>query len=245
MSGPPRPGLSDGLRIYAIGDVHGHADLLAELLEAIERDRRERPVERSIEITLGDYVDRGPHSRGVIDLLLAPPRQGERICLGGNHETALLDFLDEPDTLSDWLVFGARPTLDSYGVSVPPYYLDADDVAAVRDAFAAALPAEHLGFLRGLRDGFDAAPYFFAHAGVRPGRSIAEQRPRDLRWIREPFLSSDADLGRIVVHGHTPDEQPIVRRNRICVDTGAFATGVLTAVVLEGTGHRFLTAGGR
>lgn len=235
----PRPRLPEGVRIYAIGDVHGCAGLLADLLAQIDVDRRRNPPERSIEILLGDYVDRGPDSRGVIDLALAPPRSGERICLGGNHESALLGFLQDPTSLEDWLTFGAGPTLSAYGVT-PPQWYEPELARATRDAFAAALPANHLAFLRGLADSFDASPYFFAHAGVRPGIAVERQRPTDLRWIREPFLSSAADFGRVVVHGHTPVPAPVVRQNRIGIDTGAFATGILTAVVLEGSGVRFL-----
>ena len=235
--------LPDGLRIYAIGDVHGRFDLLEALYGRIEEDLDAAPPQRSIEIILGDYIDRGPQSRDVLDWLLdAPPATDERICLLGNHEDMLLSALGEPAFLDQWLVNGGRATLDSY---LPgrrsPAMARTDELHA---ALVAALPARHRHFLAGLPRMRRFGSYAFVHAGLRPGRTLADQDPQDLVWIREPFLSSGADFGVVVVHGHTPSPEPEVRANRINIDTGAFFTGRLTALALDGERRRFLQAGG-
>jgi serine/threonine protein phosphatase 1 len=232
--------LPQGLRVYAVGDVHGRADLLGAMLDKIEADMRERPAPEAIEIFLGDYVDRGPHSRHVIETLMNTPAVGgRRYCLRGNHEEILLDFLAEPGVLMDWRRLGGFETLLSYGVA-PRMALQLDDAAELRDAFVAAMPPDHLSFLRSTHLSFSAGEYFFAHAGIRPGTALESQSPEDLLWIRDPFLFSQRDHGKIIVHGHTPSEEPEVLANRINVDTGAFLTGRLTCVVLEGQDLRFL-----
>ncbi len=230
--------LPPGRRIYAIGDVHGRADLLAELQERIAEDAVSGPG-RILIVMLGDYVDRGPGSREVIDMLTAPAPAGmERVCLLGNHEEQMLAFLSQPQQAADWLKYGGRETLASYGVDG-----EGDDVEEMSRALAAAIPRHHLEFLRGLSLQYREGGYFFAHAGIRPGIPLQAQSPQDLVWIREPFLSHGGDHGAMIVHGHTRRREVDWRGNRINIDTSAFATGVLTALVLEGDSRRLLQTG--
>jgi len=232
--------LAEGVRIYAIGDVHGRFDLLLELYEAVGADRAARPVERAIEIFLGDYVDRGPQSKEVVDWLMAGTSTGEeRICLMGNHEDMLLRFLDDPLMLPLWAQNGGDATLRSFGISLPRVATTAM-LEDIRADFLARLGAPRRAFLSTLPRSASVDGYFFAHAGVRPGVPLDAQVDDDLLWIREPFLSSDADFGKCVVHGHTPSAAPEVRRNRINIDTGAVFGGRLTCLVLEGAERRFL-----
>lgn len=233
--------LPEGMRIYAIGDIHGRDDLLARLLGQIEADAHEHPASRNILIFLGDYVDRGLQSRAVLDRLsgdLMP--DFERVFLKGNHEQAMLQFLEDASFGKTWKYYGGLETLHSYGVTE---LTRTDDPAAfehARERFAEALPERHLRFLKSLAISAEFGSYFFAHAGVRPGVPLNRQIEEDLLWIREGFLESDRAFGKVVVHGHTPVEQVVVKSNRIGVDTGAYMTGVLTAVVLEGTSRRFV-----
>jgi serine/threonine protein phosphatase 1 len=231
--------LPPGLRIYAIGDVHGRLDLLTELHDRIRRDFVAAPAERAVEIFLGDYIDRGPASRQVVEWLLASKSVGgERICLLGNHEDMVLRALRDPLMMEAWLYNGGLDTLRSYRVSVD--LETADPLRRMRRDFQAALPPAHYDFMRGLPRTVSFGGYFFVHAGLSPERPLDAQKPDDLVWIREPFLSSDADFGRIVVHGHTPCAAPEIRPNRINIDTGAFFTGRLTCVALEDVDRRFL-----
>lgn len=240
--GARRPGAAapDGTVIYAIGDIHGYLDLLRRLEQQIKEDMASRPAARRVAVYLGDYVDRGPSSRGVIDHLLSSPLPGcEPIHLMGNHEEWLLRFLADPGAGPAWLRNGGRETLESYGVHVP-YQADAAAVETACAAFAAALPAEHRAFLERMPLCHREGGYFFTHAGVRPGVPLDEQSPQDLLWIREEFLYSRADFGAVVVHGHTPTHTPEEYANRIGIDTGAFMSGILTAVVLDGERRRFI-----
>jgi serine/threonine protein phosphatase 1 len=228
-------------RVYAIGDIHGRRDLLDALLDQIEKDCLGTP-QTIILVFLGDYVDRGPDSKGVIDRLLTLPARFEKKVLRGNHDQALLDFLADAAAYESWCDFGADETLISYGVR-PPRNHSLSTFGDARDRFAAALPADHLHFLQTLPLSWEFGDYFFAHAGVRPGAPLNEQKEDDLLWIREEFLNSSEDFGKVVVHGHTPTDSPVKRTNRIGVDTGAYLTGRLTAVVLEGQSQRFLQTG--
>jgi serine/threonine protein phosphatase 1 len=197
---------------YAVGDIHGCHDLLVRLLDRIHRDAERRGGAARM-VFLGDYIDRGPDSRAVIATLMAGPQRGgdEWICLLGNHEDVMLAAPGAPDLNAVWLREGGLTTLASYGGVIP------DDVRA----WCAARPVS-----------FDDGERLFVHAGVRPGVPLAGQSRRDLIWIRGEFLDSDADHGRLIVHGHTPDlDGPTVRRNRINLDTGVYITGVLTAAV--------------
>jgi serine/threonine protein phosphatase 1 len=233
----PAASVPPGQRIYAIGDVHGRLDLLDQMLRMIRLDDGERPpVEQRTLIFLGDYVDRGPDSRGVIDRLLSPAPDGfERICLTGNHEAMLLQAIAEPATMYFWMTNGGRATLTSYDVETEERGLH--DLAK---AFAEALPGQHRDFLRGLKMSAAFGDYFFVHAGVQPGVPLDEQSVEACVFIREPFLSHRGSFGKIVVHGHTPVREPEIRTNRIGIDTGACFTGRLTALRLEGESRGFL-----
>lgn len=235
----PAAASTGGRVVYAIGDIHGHLELLDNLLEIIARDvralgRSDRPVL----VFVGDYVDRGPASRGVIERLVAlkgaADRQGgcEVRALMGNHEQTLLSFLQNPEAGGAWIEFGGGETLASYGVLRPPGRGDPDSWRAVQAQFQHNLPPEHLAFLQGLELSARYGDYLFVHAGVRPGVPWDQQQPEDLLWIRNDFLSLPHRLGCVVVHGHTPDPDPFIGPDRINIDTGAYATGVLTAVRL-------------
>jgi serine/threonine protein phosphatase 1 len=229
---------SETTRIYAIGDIHGCLDLLDRAIAAIERDVKERGP-AALTVTLGDYVDRGPASNGVLERLAANPFPTPYVALKGNHETFLAAFLADPTLGSQWRDFGGLETLHSYGVSVGRFMMSRNYEAAAL-ALRDALPPSHTGFLQTLKVSHGHGRYFLCHAGVRPGVPLDSQEEHDLLWIRNEFLASDLDFGKIVVHGHTPVEQPEVKANRINIDTGAFATGRLTCVALDEDGHRFL-----
>lgn len=226
--------LPPGLRIYAIGDIHGRLDLMDELHGRIVADAAARPIARCRLVYLGDYVDRGPDSRGVIERLLAPPPGGfERIALLGNHEAMLLDALADRHAAGHWRNNGGGATLRSYGLPA----------GCGMGEFAAALPAAHRVFLEELDLSHRAGGYYFVHAGIEPSLPLDAQ-PREAQiWIRNRFLDSTADHGAVVVHGHTPVDDVEWRPNRIGIDTGAFFSGRLTALVLEGDSRRLLQTG--
>lgn len=231
-----------GRRIYAIGDIHGRSDLLDRLHGMIREDaRKARETERTI-IYLGDLVDRGMDSRGVIEQLLEGPPDGfDAVYILGNHEAAMLDFLEDSSIGPHWMVNGGDMTLYSYGVPVPRNAGGAGtEFVEARKALIGKLPEEHLRFLKRMVLAHEAGDYLFVHAGIRPGVAMAEQDPHDLLWIREPFLSSTADLGHVVVHGHTISTEVEERSNRIGVDTGAYHSGRLTSLVLAGGSRSFL-----
>ncbi|MEG3146589.1 metallophosphoesterase family protein [Sphingomonas sp. RT2P30] len=229
-------------RAYAIGDVHGRLDLLRNLLEQIEADSRANPCEREYIVFVGDLIDRGPDSHGVIDLLLRSKKYlPHPVFLMGNHEEMMLRVLDKPDEkFRDWLTYGGYECAQSYGVEVGR--LAAMDVEHAAALVNAAIPSEHRAFIASFADSFRFGDYVFVHAGIRPGVPLDAQSTRDLRWIREDFLDSTVAHPFVVVHGHTitsaPDEQP----NRIGIDTGAYASGVLTAIRIEGTTRNYLQA---
>ena len=222
-----------GRRAYAIGDIHGRADLLDWMLGDIERDIAGRPEAETFVVFLGDLIDRGPNSREVVERLRQLTSERFRpVFLLGNHEEVLLRLLDgEPGLLTNWMRFGGAECAQSYGLD--PRQLvrmpDEQAIAAVRKA----IPASHVEFLKSFIDTFRFGDYLFVHAGIRPGIELAGQSQRDLRWIRAAFLNSEADHGFMVVHGHTIDDDVVERANRIGIDTGAYATGVLTAIGLE------------
>jgi serine/threonine protein phosphatase 1 len=228
-------------RIYVIGDIHGRSDLLDRMVGLIHDDLGEVPSEQCLTVTLGDYVDRGPDSRGVLDRLSNNPFRTTYVALKGNHEELFEAFLREPEVGRHWRQNGGLETLASYRVPVGPLMVGRN-YALASELLQAALPKQHSDFLSSLRLSLDLGLYFLCHAGVRPGVPFDRQNPEDLLWIREEFLLSRLDFGKIVVHGHTPTEQPEVLPNRINIDTGAFATGRLTCVVLEDGQHRFLVA---
>jgi serine/threonine protein phosphatase 1 len=239
-SAPVSAHVPAGSRIYAIGDMHGRLDLLERLRTVIVEDAKWHPVERKVVVYLGDYVDRGLDSRGVVDLLARENLPGfESVFLKGNHEDSMLQFLTDPGVAPAWMNYGGDATLYSYGVR-PPDPRKIDELLAAQKAFVEALPPKHLKFLRALKLVHIEGDYAFVHAGFREGVPIDFQTPEDMMWIRDEFLWSDADFGKIAVHGHTITDHPEIRPNRIGIDTGAFATGTLTCLVLEGAERRFL-----
>jgi serine/threonine protein phosphatase 1 len=231
--GRSKPRLPEGTRVYAVGDVHGRADLLDRVLSQIDAHLSRDPVSRPIEVFLGDYVDRGPDSRRVIDLLIRRRGKHETICLKGNHETYLLEFLKDPKVFDTWREYGGLETLSSYGVS-PPLRPEPAERKQLARSFAKILPKDHLRFLSQLTTTFTCGDFLFVHAGVLPGVPLNRQREEHLLWIRDDFLRTDYDFGKYIVHGHTPVEEPDIRPNRINIDTGAFATGRLTCLIIEG-----------
>lgn len=229
--------------VAAIGDLHGRSDLLRDLAKFLDVLAQRQPG-RMIEVYLGDYVDRGADSRGVIDTLLERKAKTDRdvVCLAGNHEAMLLGALRSDAEFARWIGFGGQTTLKSYGVSLAPR--TAREMAFARASFLEAFPAEHAEFLRGLDLSFRYQNFFFAHAGVRPGTPLDQQDERDLLWIREAFMTSSASFGATVVHGHTPVPRPVLRANRISIDTGAYQTGILTCAMITHEGVQFLTSDG-
>ncbi len=235
-----------GTRVYAVGDCHGCLETLRGMRAAIVADSTHADAagpraRRRVVVYLGDYVDRGPDSRGVVELLIGEPLANfESVHLLGNHELFMRWFLDGADVVSAWLRSGGGDTLRSYGLDVAASMGTGDDVRDLRRALTMAVPEAHRAFLDGLALSHVEGDYFFAHAGVRPGVPLKAQQAQDLLWIREPFLSSTADHGKVVVHGHSATAEIAVRPNRIGIDTGACYGGKLTALVLEGDQRRFL-----
>lgn len=232
-SGSVEPSIPAGFRVYAVGDVHGRLDLLDQLLARIEADRERRVRAKTVIVFLGDLIDRGPASAEVIERLRTYAPKGARpVFLSGNHEEVLLRLLrGESRHLRDWLRFGGAECARSYGID-PLSLKRLDPKRAVR-ILRDKIPGSHRAFLESFVDTFRLGSYLFVHAGIRPGVQLAEQSQTDLRWIREPFLDDDSDHGFVVVHGHTIAEEIQVRDNRIGLDTGAYHSGVLTALGLE------------
>jgi serine/threonine protein phosphatase 1 len=228
-----RPSLPAGVRIYAVGDIHGRLDLLEKLLARINADVALRPKERLVYVFLGDYIDRGPFSRETIDRLIEHGAAHESVFLKGNHELIAIKCLSDRSVFDQWLRLGGLETLVSYGL--PSEMLaNGKQIAEVQAAFHDALPKMHLRFFRDLRKSFVCGDFFFAHAGVKPKVELSRQTESDLLWIRGEFLSSRDDFGKIIVHGHTPTREIEVGPNRINIDTGAFATGRLTCLAIDG-----------
>jgi serine/threonine protein phosphatase 1 len=227
-----RLSLPAGVRIYAVGDIHGRLDLLNQLLARIDTDIALRGPARPVYVFLGDYIDRGPSSRETIDRLIEHGATHETVFLKGNHELIAIKCLSDRGLFDQWLRLGGLATLVSYGVSAE-ILATGKQIAELQSAFHGALPQAHFRFFRDLQTSFSSGDFFFAHAGVKPDVELSQQRESDLLWIREEFLSSNRDFGKIVVHGHTPGSAIEVKPNRINIDTGAFATGRLTCLVVE------------
>jgi len=225
--------------VAAIGDLHGRLDLLEELWPRIDEVSRLSSARQRILVFVGDYVDRGLHSRKLIDRLLQGFTGFETVFLKGNHDDTLLQFLHDPSIGDAWRSFGGLETLRSYGVAHAP----GKTWAQTRSEFAAEIPREHLAFFKNLKLYTIIGDYLFVHAGLKPRVPLESQREIDMLWIRDEFLDSNVNFGRVVVHGHTPSDLPVVRANRIGIDTGAYMTGKLTAVVLEERTRRFLSTG--
>lgn len=226
---------------YAIGDVHGRDDLLEAIHRHIAADREKHHAgEPATLVHVGDYVDRGPDSIEVIDRLMAGVPGFRMICLKGNHEAMMLTCTqtDDRQAWMGWLKNGGDATIRSLDLRIRSGQFKARDLVT-------ALGDDRLAWLEGLPLYHATPDYLFVHAGILPGTPIEQQRERDLLWIRYRFLESDEDHGRVVVHGHTPMDAPDYRDNRIGIDTGAFTTGHLTAVILGGDGRpRFMTVEG-
>jgi serine/threonine protein phosphatase 1 len=236
----PAPSVPPGRRIYAVGDVHGRLDLLDRLLAMIDADDGGRGEAASELIFLGDLVDRGPDSRGVVERLLALKEERPVRFLMGNHEEVFLRALEGDLKALRFLIrIGGRETLLSYGISAEDYRtLDFDGLMA---AVRAAVPASHIAFLSAFEHWIEAGDYLFVHAGLRPGVLLQEQKSADLRWIRDDFLKHRASFGKMVVHGHSITDDIDERGNRIGIDTGAFASGKLTAIGLESDERWYLS----
>jgi serine/threonine protein phosphatase 1 len=229
----------EGIRIYAIGDIHGRADLLADMFARIDADRADFPAEKAIHVFLGDYVDRGPSSRDVLDLLIKRRSQYPGAYLKGNHESYLVEFLKNPAVFAEWRHYGGVDTLLSYGLA-SSRNPNEQECIALASRLDRALPEVHRRFLGALALSFTCGDFFFVHAGVRPGIALARQAETDLLWIREEFLLHERAYEKTIVHGHTPVIEPDIRPNRINIDTGAYATGRLTCLVLERNHIRFI-----
>ena len=229
------PAGARGWRAYAVGDIHGRLDMLDLLLEQIHRDLERRPARKVLLVFVGDLIDRGPSSAQVIERLRTYARDGVRTTfLLGNHEEVLLRILKgEAELMTKWRSFGGKECLESYGVSTGQ--LAGRDEREALDIVRKAIPKAHQQFLAEFGDTCRFGDYLFVHAGIRPGVEIEQQRQTDLRWIREPFLLDDTDHGFVVVHGHTISAEVDERPNRIGIDTGAYRTGVLTALAIEGS----------
>jgi len=232
---------TNGCRIYAIGDVHGCFSLLVQLLQQIERDQSDRPAMETHVVMLGDYIDRGPQSRDVCELLQAMAPSPYFHCLRGNHEQVMLDVLDgNAMALQHWLQFGGVEALLSWGIApelIEQAQHDLDSEAWLIEAFRQAVAPEMIAWMRGLPSLHLHGDYLFVHAGIRPKKPLDEQHDDDLLWIREPFLSSSARHPWCVVHGHSQSEQIDIQNYRIGIDTGAYRTGVLSAIGIEEDQH--------
>lgn len=239
----PAPRGKESARAYAVGDIHGCLDLLDDLLMRIEADAAARPPKRTFIVFLGDLIDRGPASAGVVERLRNyKPGFATPVFITGNHEEILLRVLGgEEDILADWLKFGGAECLESYGVDLKA--LKRMEPAAAIAQLKAQLPKAHLDFLAGFADTFRFGDYLFVHAGIRPGIDLEHQDQFDLRWIREPFLSDQEHHGLVVVHGHTIVEEVEERPNRIGLDTGAYRNGILTALGIEDDRRWYLSTG--
>ncbi len=229
-----------GQRAYAVGDIHGRADLFAELIAAIDADDAARGPAETTVILLGDLIDRGPDSAGVIRLAREWQARRQVRILAGNHEEMFLDALQKPEVMRHFLRFGGRETLLSYPIDPLEYTrAELDEVIGLAHA---AIPAQDIAFIQSFEDQVALGDYLFVHAGIRPGVPLDDQRQSDLRWIREPFLDYPESFGPVVIHGHTITEQAEIRSNRIGIDTGAYRSGRLTALGLENTQRWFIGA---
>jgi len=234
------PAGARGWRAYAVGDVHGRADLLDQLLEKIHDELRHRPAKKVLLVFVGDLIDRGPNSAQVVERLRTYRHPGVRtVFILGNHEEVLLRILGgDAELIAKWRMFGGSECLDSYGVDSAKLGTLSPEHAL--EVIREAIPKDHVDFLETFDDSCRFGDYLFVHAGIRPGVEIDQQRQSDLRWIREAFLFDDTDHGFVVVHGHTIRPEVEVRANRIGIDTGAYRSGVLTAFAIDGSDSWFI-----
>ena len=229
-----------GYRAYVIGDIHGRLDLLEDLLGKIHAELQHRHAAKTLLVFLGDLIDRGPNSAQVVERLRNYKREGvETVFLLGNHEEVLLRVIcGDGDLGAKWMQFGGLQCLESYGIDAAELRERRSD--EIIELARSLIPESHIKFIKGFFDSWRFGDYLFVHAGIRPGVRLELQRRADVRWIREPFLSDERDHGALIVHGHTISDKIDERPNRIGIDTGAYRTGVLTALAIEGA-HRWIT----
>lgn len=234
------PSIPAGQRVYAVGDIHGRNDLFERLITLIEADDAARGNAKTTIVLLGDLIDRGEDSAGVVSRARAWSRRRRLEFIMGNHEEMLLVSRIETDAVRGFLKFGGIETIQSYGVAFDA--IMAATASELQHLMYTAIPQEDFDFLESFKPMVRIGDYLFVHAGVRPDIPLDQQMPMDCRWIREPFLSHRGDFGAVVVHGHTITREPEIHANRIGIDTGAFASGILTAIGLEGTERWILQA---
>ncbi len=240
---PRSSSVPHGLRIYAIGDIHGRVDLLKSLHKKISEDAKNAdPDTRKIAIYLGDYVDRGDHSKEVLDLLIDEPLEGfESVFLKGNHEEMLCHFVEDASVGLVWLAYGGDACIYSYKVPAPNGTSKPEEVVKIQRSLQSVIPDSHMEFLNNLMLSYEVGDYYFVHAGVNPDQPLFEQGPASQMWIREEFINDPRFHGKVIVHGHTITETPDIMHNRIGIDTGAYYSGTLTCLVLENDEKRFIT----
>jgi serine/threonine protein phosphatase 1 len=233
--------MEENTRIYAVGDIHGRHDILRQMMQQIEEDAAQAADGTTVvEIFLGDYIDRGPDSRKVIETLIQPSPHGhERLCLRGNHEQSMLNFLEDPTRLRPWVQYGGYATLLSYGIEMP-VVADENSGNFIHAELCQKLPREHFDWLNALPHQHIRGDYFFAHAGVNPSRPLDAQEPEELMWIRDRFLNHSAPFSHHIVHGHTPMAAPETLPHRTNLDVSAAETDQLACLVIEGTERRLL-----
>ena len=236
----PVASIPQGERVYAVGDIHGRLDLFEALIAAIEADDAASAPADTTVVLLGDLVDRGPDSAGVVARARDWQNQRKVRILAGNHEEMFLNSFDDVEVLRHFLRFGGKETVLSYGLDRKTY--NAAEIEEVQALMHQTVPREDREFLASFEDMIAIGDYLFVHAGINPESPLEEQRRKDLRWIREPFLSHGEPHAAVVVHGHTITDEPVDRGNRIGIDTGAYSSGRLTALVLEGSSRRYLEA---
>lgn len=233
------PCIPEGMRVYAVGDIHGRCDLLERAFTRIDAHKRAFPIAKSIEVHLGDYIDRGPQSRQVVERMISRAVDPDVIPLIGNHEEFLLQSLEDSEAFPDWMRYGGRETLLSYGIPTPRDS-NVRTLEEARRHLRDALPEAHLRFMAECPLTYSCGGYLFVHAGIRPHLALEDQRRSDLLWIRDGFNNWNGGLPAVVVHGHTPVRVPLVQRYKINIDTGAYASGQLTCLALEGARIAFI-----
>ena len=227
------PRLPLEVTVYVIGDIHGCLDPLLRTIEAIDADIAQRRPNYCAEIYLGDYVDRGPDSAGVLECLIQRQRMRRMIFIKGNHDEMFEDFVSGKRALADWLPYGGGETLRSYGAT-------AEQIVSNSEEIPLLIPAHHLNFLAQCEPSFQIEDYFFTHAGVKPGVPLNSQARADLMWIREEFLNYRGNFGAIIIHGHSPVVESEFKPNRIGIDTGAYMTGHLCCLRIDANGPHIL-----
>lgn len=239
----PYPVMAEGCVYYIIGDIHGRIDLLKKIHGLIKNDiaDHDSSLKKNI-VYLGDYIDRGDHSREVIDYLLnSPLKEAHSIYLKGNHEDTLLQFYDSPDIGAHWFKFGGMATLLSYNLKITSNMPSSEQIKMLWEHFKEQLPPDHLAFYQDLQLMHEAGDYLFVHAGIMPGRKLIQQSPRDMMWIRDEFLEFERSHEKFIVHGHSISSEPEIKPNRIGIDTGAYYSNRLTCLVLHDSSRRFLS----